>query len=369
MLEHFKLIDPHYQELRTQLRQHEASRQNQLQKVMICSEGAHIKPMRHHTSSGQIPDFYGEAYFLNRGDTKQKQGVAEPGFLQVLTRAEGQWRQPPPETRSSGDRAALSRWITDPRDGAGHLLARVIVNRLWQHYFGRGIVATPNDFGFQGERPTHPELLDWLAGELIRNGWRLKALHRLILTSESYRMGGRLTHENQELDPENLLLWHRPPRRLEAEAIRDGALAVSGLLDKTMFGPGTLDEGSRRRSLYFMVKRSQLVPTMQLFDWPDTLTSLGRRAVTTTPSQALVFINHPEFRRMAEGFARRIAESGDQVGSAYAIAYGRPPADGERLAAEAFIRAQHESHGGERHRALSDFCAALMSANEFIYIE
>lgn len=353
-----------------------------LEKVMICSEGRHIKPMRLHTSSDQIPDLYEQTYVLKRGDTEQKAGVAELGFLQVLTRTRdtSRWMQPSKDARTSGRRAALSRWMTDADRGAGHLLARVIVNRLWQHYFGRGIVGTPNDFGSQGDRPTHPELLDWLATELVRNGWRLKPIHKLMLMSETYRLGDLASAENETIDPENHFLWHRTPRRLEAEAIRDSALAVGGLLDRTMFGEGTLDEGMRRRSIYFTVKRSQLVPSLQTFDWPDTLTSLERRAVTTSPSQALVFLNDPQFRRMAAGFATRIMASADWLGAAYAIAYGRPPSPRERGAGEAFVRRQTLLHragtdagtsttADATRAALTDFCAALMSTNEFIYID
>jgi cytochrome c553 len=346
-------------------------RKPKLEKVMISSEGEHIKPLRFHTTSEQIPDFYKETYYLDRGDPGQKAGVAEPGFLQALTRAQdkNRWAIKSKYKRTSGRRAGLSYWITDVEGGAGHLLARVIVNRLWQHYFGRGIVATPNDFGTQGDRPTHPELLDWLATELIRNRWRLKPIHKLILMSETYRMGQRSSAEDEKIDPENRFLWRRRLRRLEAEAIRDNALAVGGMLDKTMFGEGTLDETMRRRSIYFTVKRSQLVPSMQLFDWPDTLTSQDRRAVTTTPSQALVFINDPLFRQMAEGFAGRIMGEEDWLGAAYMLAYGRPPSDGERALGEGFVRKQLQSHNGDRQKTLGDFCAALMSANEFIYIE
>lgn len=344
-----------------------ASRAN----VLITSEGRHIAPVRLHTSSEQIPVFYKETYFLKRGDTEQKAGVASLGFLQALTRTRDttRWTKAWHDKRTSGRRAALSRWITDVDAGAGHLLARVIVNRLWQHYFGRGIVATPNDFGMQGDRPTHPALLDWLAAELIRNGWRLKPIHKLIVMSDAYRLGELASAENEKIDPDNQFLWRRQPRRLEAEAIRDNALAVSGLLDTTMFGGGTLDEQMRRRSLYFTVKRSQLVPTMQMFDSPDTLTSLERRAVTTTPSQALVFINDPQFRKMAEAFAKRIETDADWLGAAYTIAYGRPPSNAERTLGEAFVRRQTQSHDADVRKALTDFCGALMSANEFIYID
>ena len=346
-------------------------RRPNLQKVMIGSEGSHLKPLRLHTTSDQIPDFYKQTFYLDRGDPGQKAGVAELGFLQVLTRApdKKRWTINSRDKRTSGRRAALSYWITDVESGAGHLLARVIVNRLWQHYFGRGIVATPNDFGVQCDHPTHPELLDWLAAELIRNGWRLKPIHKLILMSKTYRMGQHSSAANEKIDPENKFLWHRRPRRLEAEAIRDNALVAGGMLDQTMFGPGSLDERMRRRSIYFTVKRSQLVATMQMFDWPDALTSMDRRAITTTPSQALVFINDPNFREMAEGFAQRISGAEDRIGAAYTIAYGRPPSNKERSLAEGFVQKQLQSHNGDLKKTLSDFCAALMSSNEFIYIE
>ena len=133
-------------------------------------------------------------------------------------------------------RSALANWLTDVDSGAGHLLARVIVNRLWQHHFGRGIVATPSEFGATGDRPTHPELLDWLAGELIKNGWRLKPIHKLIMTSAVYKQGGETDDKRLAADRANTLFWHRPGRRLEAEVIRDSMLAVSGSLDETMFG-------------------------------------------------------------------------------------------------------------------------------------
>jgi mono/diheme cytochrome c family protein len=344
--------------------------QKPVQEVMIASEGKHILPLRLHMTSEQIPDFYPDTYVLNHGDIEQKNGVAELGFLQVLTRGDpkDRWPAVSNDARTSGRRAALSRWLTDVDAGAGHLLARVIVNRLWQHYFGRGIVQTSNDFGSQGDRPTHPELLDWLATELIRNGWRLKPIHKAILMSETYRMGEVASAANTAADRENRFLWHRPPRRLEAEEIRDSALMAGGMLDRTMFGPGTLDETSRRRSIYFTVKRSQLVPSMQMFDWPDTLTSLERRGVTTSSSQALVFINDPQFHRMAAGFAARIAATEDWVGAAYAIAYGRPPSDTERRQGQAFLAKQSQSYA-DPGKAMTDFCAALMAGSEFIYVE
>src|SRR5213078_4482872 len=161
---------------------------------------------------------------------------------------EKQWLTPPPPgSRTSYRRRALAEWITDPKYGAGELAARVIVNRLWQHHLGRGIVATPSDFGTRGTPPTHPELLDWLANELIRNGWRLKPIHKLIMSSATYLQSSRIDAAKTQIDPANHLCWRRPRQRLEAEVLRDALLAVSGELDQTMFGPSTLDENSQRR--------------------------------------------------------------------------------------------------------------------------
>ncbi len=349
-------------------------------RILIASEGPHLRPLPLHKSNRSIPDFYPATYRLQNGDPASKLGEARLGFLSGLTRSPnlGPWRAPSADARTSGRRAALARWITDTEAGAGHLLARVIVNRVWQHYFGRGIVATPNDFGAQGARPTHPELLDFLARQLIDSGWRLKPIHKLVLMSRLYRLGPHPDRpgpgsssepeagREAESDPDHAHLCHRHPRRLEAEAIRDAALAVSGLLDRSLYGPGTLDEAGRRRSLYFTVKRSRLVPSMQILGWPDTLTSLGHRTVTTSPSQALLMLNHPAFRGMARGFAERIAASADVIGTAFLTAFSRPPSARERALAEDFLGG---AGGDEIPDALVDFCAALLASNEFVYVD
>src|SRR5205823_4128067 len=156
-----------------------------------------------------------------------------PGFLQVLTNgAEQRWLGA--ALKGTSPRVALANWITDTEKGAGPLLARVIVNRLWQHHFGKGLVRTPNDFGAQGEPPTHPELLDYLAAELIKGGWKLKPIHKLIMTSAAYQQGSAANESAMKTDPQNRLWWHVPPRRLEAEAIRDSLLVIGGALDPKM---------------------------------------------------------------------------------------------------------------------------------------
>jgi hypothetical protein len=254
--------------------------------MMICGEG--YDPIVMHTQGGP---FFDKTYLLKRGNPDLKDGVMAPGFLQALTKpgSEKRWQwQPPADARYSGRRRTLSNWITDVDHGAGFLLARVIVNRLWQHHFGTGLVLTPNDFGKTGTLPDQPELLDWLAGQLIAGGWKLKPLHRMILQSRAWQQSTQRSPEKEAADPSNALFMRRTPQRLEGEAIRDSMLAVSGLLDETMFGPGTRDENSRRRSIYFTIKRSLLIGSMVAFDLPEPLVSQGTRPTTTVAPQALI---------------------------------------------------------------------------------
>lgn len=319
-------------------------------------------------------------FFLIRGEVDRKNGQATPGFIQVLMTAperDGRWAPGDKKKATVEPRVALARWLTDAEHGAGHLLARVIVNRLWQHHLGRGIVPTPNDFGVQGEAPTHAELLDYLARELIRNGWRLKPIHKLIMTSAVYMQGGEANPAAAKVDPKNDLWWRRPPRRLEAEAIRDALLAVSGTLDKTMHGAGTLDENSNRRSVYLTVKRSQLVPFLQMFDAPEAIQSIAVRTSTTVATQALAMMNSPLVRQRAEKFAQRLqpkssARLADTIQEAYLAAVGRTPSDTERQRMFAFLLGQQASYGNNPRAldlALADFCQALLCLNEFIYVD
>jgi hypothetical protein len=191
------------------------------------------------------------------------------------------------------------------------LAARVIANRIWQHHFGEGLVGTPNDFGAQGDRPSHPELLEYLAQELVRGGWRLKPLHRRLMLSDAYQQSHEVNAANLKLDPQNRYLWHFRPRRLEAEMIRDALLAVGGNLDPKMFGPSVLDD-TRRRSVYLRVKRSELIPSMTMFDAPEPTQSIGERSVTTVPTQALAMMNSPFVRTQAEKLRDRIRPTADK---------------------------------------------------------
>jgi hypothetical protein len=345
-------------------------------KAMICSEG--LPPIRLHS---QGADFLPHTHFLKRGDPNQKGAIADLGFLQVLISspdAEKRWRVTPPSGwRTSYRRRSLANWITDTEQGAGHLLARVIVNRLWQHHFGQGIVRTPSDFGLQGDRPSHPELLDWLASELIAGGWRLKPIHRLILTSAAYSQATTFDREKAAIDPDNKLVWRRIPRRLEAEVIRDSLLAVCGELDTRMFGPGTLDPKQKRRSIYFFVKRSELVPMMVLFDAPDGVVGIEQRTTTTIAPQALLLMNNAVVRASASNLAARLLREKDireAITTGYALALSRSPKPAELADSLEFLREQRSAYlaaqkPNTEQLALTDFCQVLLGLNEFVYVD
>jgi hypothetical protein len=363
-------------------------------------------------------------WLLNRGDFYAKKELLQVGFLTVLTgrrTPEDYWataRRTIPAGQSTGQRRALADWITDVDFGAGPLLARVIVNRVWQHHFGEGLVRTVSDFGVRGEPPTHPELLDWLAHELVA-GWRLKSLHRLILTSSVYKQATTFDGVRHEADPDNRLWWRRRPQRLEAEILRDAVLSVSGTLNPEPFGPAfkppipaeamlarnTKDpypkdlqdtRGTRRRSVYMFHKRVVQYPLMQAFDGPDAAVTCGRRNNTTVAPQALALLNDGFFRDRALDFGRRLlAECGprpeDWVDRGFRLVLSRRPNDVERAASVEFIGRQLERRGARdssqaapdfrslgdfgsltpaiRLQALADFCQALFSLNEFIYVD
>ncbi len=344
-----------------------------------------FNPVRDHAAAAPRPNLQEvyttvaggqDVFFLRRGEVDNKQGKAEPGYLQVL------WRSPEPSKPTASasaehPRASMANWMTDVERGAGPLLARVVVNRLWQHHMGQGIVGTPNDFGFQGDKPTHPELLDYLAGELVRGGWRLKTLHRSILLSETYQQSHEVNPENQAIDPGNRFLWHHQPHRLEAETIRDALLAVGGNLDSTIYGPSVLDN-TQRRSVYLRVKRSELLPVMTMFDAPEPTQSIGERSVTTVPTQALALMNSPLVRQQAEKLSARIKAVGDvslpaAVQQGYQLTFSRLPTEEEQIMMLAFIDQQRAAAGGESpdasDRALVEFCHVLLCLNEFVYVD
>ncbi len=371
--------DAEWQKLNAAVEEHEKQApEPELTKVLISTEG--LPALRLRT---QGVDFFEHTYFLKRGDLQQKIAPADASYLQVLMRApeaEKHWQSSPPDGwRTSYRRRALADWITDSEQGAGHLLARVIVNRLWQHHFGRGIVATASDFGRSGEPPSHPELLDYLAGQLIDGGWRLKPLHKLMMTSATYKQSVGGDDARVAVDPDNRLLWRRLRVRLEAEVIRDAMLAASGDLDRSLYGPSTLDPAHQRRSIYFMVKRSQLVPSMMLYDAPDALQGLGQRASTIVAPQALAMLNNEQVIERARSMAGRLlsgkeASPEEAVARGYLIGLGRPPDEAELADSALFIRGATQSYAAAGKEdalslAVGDFCQVLFGLNEFIYID
>jgi hypothetical protein len=373
----YRQLDPEWRKLDTQVRDDlRKAPQPNLVKALVCSEG--LPPIRLHS---QGEDFLPDTFFLKRGDPAQKDGVAGPGFLQVLTAPsvdEKRWMKSTPKgSRLSYRRSAFADWITDVDHGAGQLLARVIVNRLWQHHMGRGIVATPSDFGTRGEKPTHPELLDYLASQLIRNGWRLKPIHKLIMLSAAYQQSSAIDEAKVKLDRENALFWRRPVQRLEAEVIRDSLLAIGGVLDAKMYGPGTLDESSKRRSIYFTMKRSKLIPMLVIFDAPDGTVGVGERPSTTIAPQALLLMNNRFVRDYAHAMAKRIAPDDSTpfeqaIRKSYFIALSRPASADEVADGVAFLNKQmnlYDGKSGARHLALADYCQVMMCLNEFVYVE
>jgi len=321
-----------------------------------------------------------KVYYLGRGNPANKHEEAQPGFLQMLMRhddGERHWLVGSGEKKPRSDRVALAEWITDVEHGAGNLLARVIVNRLWHHHFGRGIVRTPNDFGARGERPSHPELLEWLAGELVRGGWRLKPIHRLIVTSSVYMQGIAGTASGRSEDPENLLWWRREPRRVEAEVLRDALLAVSGTLDRKPYGKGSLDPKTTRRSIYLTVKRSRLIEILQLFDAPDAMQSIGSREESTVAPQALALLNAPFVGDLAAKLARRVRPSeetslAEAIDLAYRVTLSSPATPAEQLRMNEFVKLQTRVRGDNAEAealALRDVCHLLLCMNEFVYID
>ena len=375
-------FDPQWQRLSAEIASHLTQKPEYPQKtVFVSTEGR--KGFRPDVYNVQGPEFYDRTYILDRGDPNSKRAPATQSFLPILMQhadSESHWiEEPPAKSKSSYRRKSLANWMTDTEHGAGSLLARVIVNRLWQHHFGQGLVATVNDFGTQGALPTHPDLLEWLASELVRNDWSLKHIHRLIMTSEAFQQQSAFREDAGKIDPANKLFWRFTPRRLEAEAIRDSMLSVSGQLDRTMFGSGSLDPRQKRRSIYFTVKRSLLIPMLNLYDAPEALSSTGQRNVTTTSPQALLQINSPYVRELAEVFANRISGKADGnlqviVNRAFSHALNREPTENERTVAVGFIEAQQAEYerNGESNapgKAVADFAQAILALNEFISVE
>ncbi|MFM8271403.1 MAG: DUF1553 domain-containing protein, partial [Gemmata sp.] len=314
-------------------------------------------------------------YRLHRGDATQKREPVGPGVLSDI----GPKLDIPENATDPGRRLALARWIASPDNP---LTARVIVNRLWQHHFGTGIVDTPSDLGRNGAKPTHPELIDWLASELVEQKWSLKHIHRLLVSSATYRQSSASNAAGLAKDAQARLLWRYPPRRLEAEPLRDAVLFVSGKLDLAMGGPGfdlfepngnyvkvyapkkQFGPAEFRRMIYKQTPRMQLDDTFGAFDCPDAGQIAPRRTVSTTPLQALNLLNSAFMVQQARFLAERVEtdagpDASAQVRRAFALAFQRPPGATELDAATRLVK----EHG------LAALCRAVLNANEFVFVD
>ncbi len=334
-----------------------------------------------------------DTFVLIRGNPHAHGAKVEPAFLEVLNVPAPVITSPAANAKTSGRRTALADWIA-ARDNP--LSARVIVNRIWQHHFGRGIVRSANNFGTQGDKPTHPELLDWLASEFASNGWRMKALHRLIVTSNAYRMSSRGKPEALAADPTNDLFWRFDMRRLTAEEIRDSILAVTGSLNLKMYGPGVYPEipkevlagqskpgygwgksppeEQNRRSVYVHVKRSLLVPILESFDAAETDRSSPARFATTQPTQALLLLNSEFLSRQASAFAARLRrdageDAAKQVRLALSLVTGRRPRDEEVRRGVDLMESLKQKEGATADEALAYFCLIALNLNESVYLD
>ncbi len=321
-------------------------------------------------------------HILVRGRHNSPGAAVQPGVPKSLSAAGNVYRT------DVGRRTAFARWVTAPTNP---LFARVMVNRIWQHHFGVGLVATPDNLGQSGASPTHPELLDWLAAEFLRSGWSVKTMHRLILNSAVYRQSSTPHPDASTVDPEDRLLWRFPLRRLDAEALRDAMLAVSGELDRRAGGPyiptdrrndGTVivneeRDGARRRSLYLQQRRSQVATLLELFDAPRLASNCSFRNTSTVPLQSLALLNSDFARTRAAAFARRLEREADadaerRVALAYRLAAGRQPHEEERAAIRRFLAIQQTLHAQEKdseRRAWTDLCQTILASNAFLYVE
>jgi hypothetical protein len=334
-----------------------------------------------------------ETHVLLRGNPHTPGDKVEPAFLTVLNTPSPSIPTPPPGAGTTGRRRVLADWISAPDNP---LTARVMANRLWQHHFGRGIVRSPNNFGTQGDKPTHPELLDWLAAELVAQGWRLKPIHRLIVTSNAYQMASSGNAEALAKDPVNDLFWRFDMRRLTGEEIRDAILAVSGTLNLKMAGPGVYPEipaevlagqsmpgkgwgksppsEQARRSVYIHVKRSLLMPILESFDLAETDRSTPVRFSTTQPTQALAMLNGAFLNQQAARFADRLqceagADLDAQVRMALRLATAREPEAAEVRRGVELIRTFAISEAAELDAGRKAFCLVVLNLNEFLYLD
>lgn len=328
---------------------------------------------------------------LIRGNPSSPGAEVKPAFPSVLGFPEPNIAPTNKGAKSSGRRTVLANWIASKEN---QLTARVMVNRIWQHHFGRGIVPTPSDFGKFGEKPTHPELLDWLATEFMDGGWSFKKIHRTILLSNAYQMSSSASEKGLSVDPGNSLFWRFNMRRLVAEEVRDSFLAVSGELNTKMYGPSiypkipkevlagqsvpgqgwgsSSPEEAARRSVYVHLKRSLLVPILIQFDQADTDSSCPVRYTTTVPTQALGMLNGQFSNEQAAALAERLQKQGDvnkQVHLAIRLTTSRTPSDDEVKKDVAFIQLMKDKHKLDDAEAIKRYCLMLLNANEFVYLD
>jgi hypothetical protein len=283
---------------------------------------------------------------------------------------------------------AFARWITSPDNP---LFARVMVNRIWQHHFGAGLSVTPDNLGLSGAKPSHPELLDYLADEFVKSGWSVKAMHRLILRSAVYKQSSAPRPDLEKMDPDNRLLGRFPLQRLDAEAVRDAFLSVAGDLDTRIGGPyvpsrrtkdGTVDvadnqDGAKRRSIYMQQRRTQVVTMLQLFDAPSIVGNCSIRTTSTVPLQSLALLNSQFVRDRAKSLEQRLKkEAGSDTKArltlAFRLACGRAPDADETAASERFLVAQRKVYADAKDsetRAWTDLCQMVLASNAFLYVE
>jgi hypothetical protein len=352
------------------------------QRQQLVSELASVRTELQETSTNEFgycvnPRQPEPTFVLKRGDVEAKgQEVTAGGLSAIRTLPNDLGLKA--GTPEGQRRLKFAEWLTAPDNP---LTARVMVNRLWQHHFGRGIVGSPNDFGFNGERPSHPELLDWLATEFQARDWSIKEMHRLIVLSSAYRQSGKFQAAAAQVDADNKLLWRYAPQRLEGEIVRDAMLAISGQLRCRIHGPSyrpftvqvfnsnfyeltdVLGPEHNRRTIYRINVNSARDPLLESLDCPDPSTKTPRRSITTTPLQALGMMNNPFIQRQAKAFAMRVKEeAGDSIAKqtnlAFLLALGREPAAEEHEHATSLV----QEHG------LEHLCWVLFNASEFLYV-
>jgi Protein of unknown function (DUF1553)/Protein of unknown function (DUF1549)/Planctomycete cytochrome C len=367
-----------------------AIERDQLQQAIATREKLRPRPLDTLAVLTDVDPAPPVHHVLLRGQHNMPGPEVAPGVLAIATTAKNpfQWEPLPETRRTTGRRLAFARWLTAPQNP---LFARVMVNRVWQFHFGTGLVPTPDNFGQAGTPPTHPELLDFLTSEFVAQGWHLKPLHRLILTSATYRQGGEFDPAAARADPANHLWWRYPVRRLDAEAVRDAMLAVSGDLDTHLGGPcvmttraddGTIivdpkSEGRLRRSVYLQQRRTQVMTFLELFDAPKIVTNCSFRSTSTVPLQSLALLNSDFIRERSVALSKRAAASaGDDldlfIAHTFRLACGREPISREREASKQFVEAQRAIYGADPNsasQARTDFCQMLLASNAFLYVD